>query len=319
MKAILPSLFLLAVAALGRHCPAQQSLPQGNEANGGSASSVAGELLVDRVIATLDAHQAIAAKIRHRVELLARPLIGTGIYLQQGRGDSRAFRLEVQLRTSSFGTNMQHLCDGNRLWISEELDGNRKVTLVDMARLRNARPKSRGPVQPHQPAALPLAGLPKLLAGLQDNFCFATVRESQLDDLPVWSIAGTWEPHKLVQLLPDQKDAIEAGQAADLSRLAGNLPQRMVLHVGSDDLFPYRLEYWRSESRGDDSEATGERLIVVMELYEVRLGTPLDPAQFVYRPQPNLAPVDRTKEYLERFGLEDPPPEEAKRQLRSPL
>jgi hypothetical protein len=49
------------------------------------------------------------------------------------------------------------------------------------------------------------------------------------------------------------------------------------------------------------------------------LGTPLDWAQFVYRPEKNVVPTDRTKEFLDRLGLEDPPPEEAKRQLRSPL
>jgi hypothetical protein len=317
MRAIFAILLLLAIFNAFPRCVAQQPAPQQN-GPGPAAASKPGEALVDRVAATIDAHSSVAAKIRHRVELMGRPLIGTGMYLQQGRGEARAFRMELQIRTNLFATHVRHVCDGNDLWIAEEFDGHSKVSRIDVARLRSARPKSRGPTTAPPPSWLLLGGLSKLLSNLQENFSFNAVVESRLDDLHVWSIGGTWEPAKLANLLPNQKDAIESGQAADLTQLAANLPHRVVLHVGSDDLFPYRIEYWRSD-RADDSAAASERLIVVMELFEVQLGKPLDPAQFVYRPEKDVAPNDRTKEFLERLGLEDPPPEEAKRQLRSPL
>ncbi|MEX0977279.1 MAG: hypothetical protein WDZ48_00410, partial [Pirellulales bacterium] len=177
--------------------PAQQQSPSGNSATqsaAGDASSISGEALVDRVVAAADAQVSIAAKVRHRVELMGRPaLIGTGIYLQQGSGPQRTFRLELMLRTSLFASSVQHVCDGNQLWIFEELDGNKKLAVVDMARLQRARPKSRAPAQP-QGSLLALAGLPKLLTGLQDAFVFSSVVESRLDDLRVLSIAGGWHP-----------------------------------------------------------------------------------------------------------------------------
>lgn len=326
MKSILPILAWLVGVSLGSSTRAQVPLRAGDSASGnaeqaadGAASSDSGEVLVDRVLATIDAQSSIAAKVRHRVELLGRPLIGTGIYLQQGRGAERTFRLELQLRTVLYTSRVRHVCDAKHLWIAEELDGNKSLTVVDMVRLRGARPKSQGAV-PLQPALFALAGLPKLLSSLQATFVFERVVESRLDELRVWSIEGKWNPAKLIQLLPEQKEAIESGGVVDLSGLAPNLPHRVVLHVGCDDLFPYRIEYWRTAPADSDEESSGRaRLMLVMELYEVQLGARIDPVQFEFAPDNKVSPVDHTQEFLDRLGLEDPPLEEAKRRLRSPL
>ena len=42
-------------------------------------------------------------------------------------------------------------------------------------------------------------------------------------ELPVWSIDGRWKPHVLANLLPDQKDAILAGQEERLSQAPNGL------------------------------------------------------------------------------------------------
>ncbi len=307
MKSILPILACFAAMSWVSIAPAQAP----------DASSPSGETLVDRVVSAIAGQSSIGAKIRHRVELEGRALIGTGIYLQQGRGGGRTFRLELELRTSLNATRLQQGCDGNRLWILEEFNGIKNLTVVDMARLHRAQPKSKGPLP--ETALLALAGLPKLLVRLQETFLFDSVVESRLDDLRVWSIEGKWHPDRLVQLLPEQKEVIESGGAVNLSPLASNLPHRVVLHVGCDDLFPYRIEYWRTETDEKDKDAVGRpTLMAVMELYEVQLGARIDPGQFVFHPG-DVAPNDRTKEFLDRLGLEDVPPEEAKRRLRSPL
>ncbi len=307
MKSNLPILACLAAALWVSNAQAQAL----------DASSPSGEALVEGVVTATTGQSSIGAKVRHRVELVGRTLVGTGIYLQQGRGAERTFRLELELRTSLNATRLQHVCDGNRLWILEEFDGIKNLTVVDMARLHRAQPKSKG-TSP-ETALLALAGLPKLLVRLQETFLFDSVVESRLDDLRVWSIEGKWHPDRLVQLLPEQKEAIESGGAVDLSPMESNLPHRVVLHVGCDDLFPYRIEYWRTEKREKDEDAIGRpSLMAVMELYEVQLGTRIDPGRFVFHPS-GLVPNDRTQEYLDRLGLEDTPPEEAKRRLRSPL
>jgi len=60
-------------------------------------------------------------------------------------------------------------------------------------------------------------------------------------------------------------------------------------------------------------DETVEKLLVVMELYEVHLGGPIDAAQFAFQPPPEIKPADRTAEYLDKLGLEELVPPGANR------
>jgi hypothetical protein len=156
---------------------------------------------------------------------------------------------------------------------------------------------------------LALGGLPKLLANLDAAFDFAPPSENRLDDLRVWSLVGHWTSERLVGFLPDQKQAIEAERPVELAKLSPQLPDTVVLHVGCDDLFPYRIEYWRFEKAAKDDQARGTgKLLVVMELYEVRLAGNIDPAEFAFPAPTDLKPTDRTGEFLEKLGLEERTP-----------
>jgi hypothetical protein len=321
MKNSLPSLAALLCVAFGAAALGQNPAPgpaQPAPATAATASEPLGDKLVAQAVANLEAIPSLTAKIRHRVDLLGRPLIGTGDYAQQGRGPGRAFRLDLQLRTSLSATSIEHVSNGQQLWMFEELDGHENLALVDVARLQRGIPKLQS--QPPSPLVwLSLGGLPKLLVGLQESFRFGHVIESRLDDLRVWTVEGRWNPTRLAQLLPDQTAAINSGGHVDLNQLTPNVPHRVVLHVGADDLFPYRIEYWRTETGDDGKSPPREKLMAVMEWYEVQLGARIDPARFTYQPPAKLNPSDRTKEWLDRLGLEDPPPAEANRRLRSRL
>jgi hypothetical protein len=298
-----------SLAALG-----QTPLPLGTSAAGGNApanpaaESSSGGALLRHVIESVDSQASISAKVRHRIDLLGHPLIGSGIYLQQGRGPTRALRFDLNLQTGEKPASVQQISDGKELWISEEVGSHTRLSRVDVARLARARPRS--PLPPN--AWLALGGLPKLLSGIESSFQFGTVAESRLEDLPVWTIEGTWNRGRLVQLLSDQKDAIEAGQPADLSKLAPNLPDRVVLHVGCDDFFPYRIEYWRAAHKSDAKAKADDigRMILLMELYEVRLGANINPQEFAFK-RGATKPLDRTQEFLDKLSLDDRLPEGA--------
>ena len=60
-----------------------------------SAESSSGDALLRHVIAAVDSQTSISAKVRHRIDLLGHPLIGSGVYLQQGRGPTRALRYDL--------------------------------------------------------------------------------------------------------------------------------------------------------------------------------------------------------------------------------
>jgi hypothetical protein len=315
MKSILPIFASLLWAATGLNAQPQTPVPLGNATPGRAAPAAPasansdGDVLLRRVLAAVSAQTSISAKLRHRVDLLGGPLRGTGIYLQQGRGAEPMLRLELKFKMAGQASSLQHVCDGTTLWIYELVDGNASLSRVDVARLRRARTKSQPAVA--RPS-LALGGLPGLLAGIEGSFHFGSVTESRLDDeLRVWTIEGQWKPARLAALLPDQKSALDAGQPVDLTRLAANLPDRVVMHVGCDDLFPYRFEYWRAAPDDKDAKAKARgKLLLVMELYEVQFGAPVDPRSFAFQPG-NLQPVDRTPAFLNKLGLEDALPEGA--------
>jgi hypothetical protein len=311
MNSILPILALvLSWTAWSTICQAQTplSLDASNQGVASAAAApatggVSAEALVRHVIANLDAQPSIAAKVRHRVDLLDRTLIGSGVYLQQGRGPGRVFRFELELQMNQQQGSVRQVCDGTKFWLAETLGDDTSLIAVDVARLNRARPKSAP--APSAPIGLTLGGIPKLLANLDNVFVFDTIVESRLEDLRVWSLEGQWKRPRLIQMLPDQKDAIEAGKPSDLKKLAPNMPERVVLHVGVDDGFPYRIEYWKSDpKRKDDKSREDDRLLVLLEFYEVKLGAKIDPLEFAFDPK-GVKPIDRTVEYLDRLGLEE--------------
>jgi len=288
--------------------PLSQDVSAATRNEAADNAGITPDVLVRHVIANLEAQSSIAARLRHRIDLLGKPLVGTGIYLQQGRGVERLLRLELDVQMSKDPGKLFQVCDGKKLWLSESIGGETKLASVDLARLVRARPKSMPLDSP--PLNISLGGLPKLLADLDGAFAWGLVADSRLEDLRVWSVEGRWKPARLAQMLPDQKPQIDAGQSVDLQKLPKNVPDRVVLHIGVDDGFPYRIEYWKAagsredSSRDQEAARDNDKLLVLLEFYEVRLNARIDPAQFVFDAKGKQA-VDRTGEYLERLGLEE--------------
>src|SRR4051812_25009636 len=96
--------------------PQGVSAPARNEA--ADTAGITPDVLVRHVIANLEAQSSIAARLRHRIDLLGKPLVGTGMYLQQGRGVERMLRLELDVQMSKDPGKLCHVCDGKKLWLS---------------------------------------------------------------------------------------------------------------------------------------------------------------------------------------------------------
>jgi hypothetical protein len=130
----------------------------------------------------------------------------------------------------------------------------------------------------------------------------------------VWSLQGEWDPTRLAEMLPDQKARLEAGQGADLSRLAPQVPERVTIMLGRDDLFPYRIEYARRQpvDKKKPSASGQMKQIVLLELFEVQLNVPVDPRLFVYNPG-GLEPTDQTTTFLKSLRLDQTAEPEAER------
>ena len=193
-------------------------------------------------------------------------------------------------------SSLLQVCDGKTFWNYCKLRDQGTLTRLDAVRAARALAQAAAGPNRNFTSLLPgLGGMSKLLRGLDANFRFVTVQEDGLGALRVWKLKGGWQTAQLINLLPKQKDAIQHGKPADLSRLPPYLPDRVVLWLGTADLFPRRIEYRRGTAKpGDPSDAGEDRALVTMDLDGLTFNAPIDPARFYYNPG-NVEAVDQTK------------------------
>jgi len=190
---------------------------------------------------------------------------------------------------------------GHYLWTYCKLPDEERLSRVDLVRAAQALDKAQ-----HTPGLgtegmlSGLGGLPRLLRGLQAAFDFSSAEQGHFGRLPVWRLQGQWKPDRLAKILPDQKAAIEAGRPPDLVKLPEHLPDRVVLMLGQDDLFPYRIEYRRGipEKAGGRNDS---RALVTMELFDVKLNVPIDRNRFIYN-RGSTDFSDQTESFISSLG-----------------
>ena len=285
----------------------------------GSASAAAtpptSDMLYASMLAAMERHQSIAARIRYRVAEYGQQFVGAGIYSQQampagqGRGEL-LLRLELKMQIAEQVCSLLQVSDGNSFWTNCDLPNHVPLTRVDLARVRRGIARQPKQTVTPQNAWMALGGLPKLLRNLRGNFDFGPVEEGNLERLPVWIVRGQWRPAPLSVMLPGQKDKILAGQPADLTNLPANAPDSVVMLIGREDLFPYRVEYRRRLAKPKrlpfSKTEFADTVLLAMEWYEVQFDTPLEPRQFIYSPG-DLAVIDQTDIFLQSLGLKDDP------------
>jgi len=263
----------------------------------------AGDELVAKALSALEQQPSVVAKLRERIDLFGEQLIGSGTYIQ-GPADEHLFRLELRLQGASQGTTLQHVSNGTTLWIFRELDGkDGRVSKVNLATVLAALDRA-GQGGATGLTGLGLGGLPKLLAGLARDLQFDAPEQSSLGSLPVLVLKGTWRPARLRALLPEQHEALDRGEAPDIRKLAPHVPEQVTLTLGRDDLFPYRVEFLRREPPGILSREPGDlQAIVLLEVFDVKFGAPIERAKFTYQPDPEQVVPDDTDHYLRSLGL----------------
>jgi hypothetical protein len=238
------------------------------------------------------------------VELFGKTLAGSGTYLEQRSAYGTMFRLEMRMHLVTGPSSFLQVCDGRYLWKYEKIHDTEQLKRTDLLRLDQAL-EEQGKTKHLDGIAWPhrMGGLPKLLAGLDRTFDFRLVEQTNLHHVKSWRLIGSWKPDLLGALLPGQSETIEAGKLADLRGLPPHLPYYVVLFLGQDDGFPYRIEYRRQDQlrTGAAGEAEDRTLVSIL-FHEVNLNLHVSADSFVYNPG-DLEPVDDTKACIQRATL----------------
>lgn len=261
--------------------------------------------LLQRSIATLESQYSISARVRQSVDLFDKQPVGSGIYLESRSQDGLLYRFELRLQINEEVHSLLDVCDGRYLWQYRKLREDQTLTRLDLQRVAEVMENMGRMPQPGEVGLWPGAGgLAKLLGGLQGSFDFVTCEPTQLrQQLRAWKLQGYWRREKLLRLLPKQEKAIREGGAIDISKLPDHVPDHVVLFLGADDLFPYRIEYRRQANPKQVDPGQGDGpLLAAIDFFEVSLNTPIDPARFFYSPG-NLGFIDQTDSVLQAMGL----------------
>jgi hypothetical protein len=299
LLAIASLLFAVAVAAPAKSQSEQQSGPQQSGPPSGPTGSVYqrprdgaeeqgnAERIVAAALTGLGRAHSLSARVRQLARVGDVVLKGGGRYLQSGTGDEQRFRFESKLTADTEEFDVLEVNDGLYYWSYRKLGLQPpRLTRIDTRRVRE-RLGTFG--IPEQATAAPyLGGVQRSLALVREWFRFEAVSSGMIDDVPIWIIDGEWDRDRLAALLPDKAEAIKAEAIKGPAGItAGDLPEGMPwsvrLSIGKRELFPFRIEWLAVPGRRPVAATTPE-VVAVLELYEVRVGEPVDATAFVYKP-----------------------------------
>jgi|694.fasta_scaffold18960_3 hypothetical protein len=240
------------------------------------------ERIVAAALAALGRAESISARVRQRVRVGDRVLVGAGRYVQSGLGEDQRYRYESSMKSDTETFDLLEVCDGLFAWSYRRIGPQPpQLERLDVRRirerLRQLQPADDAAVSPY------LGGIQRTLALLRNWFRFVAVESTAIDDLPVWLIEGRWHPESLAALLRSQKEAAMRPDGITAAELPDGTPWSVRLSIGKRDLFPFRIEWLAIPGRRPVANREPEP-IAVLELYDVRLGEPVDAAAFVYKP-----------------------------------
>lgn len=265
-----------------------------------------GQLLLRRARAGLASHKTITAAIHERVRLYGHELVAKGEF-GQGPVGKNLMRLNLSVKVAGQDTYVQQRCDGRYFWEQKLFDGIPRLTKIDVRRVLAARRAANQPMASGATPELPslgLGGVAFLLDQLDAWCLFEGLSDKKLNDrerTPVYIIDASWRPEKLAWL-PDQRAAVEKGQALNLDKLPPSFPDRIRISLGRDDLFPRRIEYGASASRGLDEDAAP---LVQLCFEAVQFDQQIHGESFKFEGSVT-APLDITDSYLLEHGLPAP-------------
>ena len=298
-----------AINASGVASSSNPNVPPARAADGSAGPNSLPDRGMDDLLRTaserIDGYHSIAVAVRYQIQLFRSELIGSGLYQQTGQGSERRFRLELRTQLGEEVASRLQVCDGNTLWSYRESSDGAHLERLDLRRVRAAQ-RQTGNLPPQSPVEeLAVGGLPRLMQGLRLNFRTLGAEAGYLGDAAMWAVELEWKPVVLAALVPEQQERILAGKSCDFAELS-HLPERVMVFLGHDDLFPRRIEFRRrtedvsDENRGGVGGGDEFAAAVTVEFTDVQFDQPIDLRQFQYGP---AAATDVTDAFLQSRNL----------------
>ncbi|RIK79413.1 MAG: hypothetical protein DCC67_10595 [Planctomycetota bacterium] len=267
-----------------------------------------GDRLMQTVVEALDMRPNIAARVRQSLRLETEWLSAEGKYWQRSVGNGRRTRWEVTTKVDDLTAHVTQVFNGDDVWTDRKTGAARKISRVDVGRIKRelgqrAAPGDDGAGGASDPALerLVRGGLPQLVAELGRSFTFAPPQTMRRGDQVVLAVIGVWRPERLARHWP----------SAGAGDWPAHLPHHVLVHVDSEDYFPYYIEYRAGDQQDARSSPTAHFPVrdplSSIEFIDVRFDAPMDEQLFDFAPG-DAGFQDATGRLLDQLRSEGPPP-----------
>jgi outer membrane lipoprotein-sorting protein len=261
------------------------------------------ERIIDLAIKKLAGLKSVSADLVQNVVMLKQRFDIKGRYLKAP--SSRTYlKLAVSGLADGSGTVLQ-VCDGETLWDYQEVLESRQYRKLSVKPIleRLNSPEIDAATRDLFLNQVGFAGPDALLVGLRKSIKFDQKEEDTVDGKPVWVLRGTWRDRKGL-MGPDSRPLPATGP------LPAYVPSRATVYLGKDDGWPYRMDLIGkvptilvdTRRTGADGKVVGSRRsIEQVEPSEIRLvysnvklDTPIRPAEFAFEAPANASVEDNT-------------------------
>ena len=250
---------------------------------------------------------SISANLVETVSVLEKGYKAEGRYLQRAlKPNNWHMRLELVVKIGESQGSLLEVCDGEVLWTRMEIDLGRKrsvkegkditITRRNVAEIMSAARKiGDQKIETSLIASMGLGGLPGLIASIEENMKFSSIKEDTLREQPVLVIQGTWTDSYASKLRAGQQR-----QGGGSSLLPVYVPDSVRLYFDRETGFPHRIEY-RKKVPGRDVQ----RPMVTLDFLDVALNQPINNSEFDYEPPAGTQPQELTKFFVDRLTPAD--------------
>lgn len=254
-------------------------------------------------------YTSVSAKIVETVAIGDRSFKAEGRYLQRAlKSNDWHMRLELAVKLGESVGSLLEVCDGEVLWTRTEIDSGRKrdrkeakemtLTRRNISEIISAARKLGDPkTESALIASFGLGGIPALIAGIEQDMKFTTVKEDSLNGRAVYVVQGSWN-EAFMKRLPS------AGAQPASTMMMPNVPDSVRIYVDRETGIPHRVLYLKKIPGRDVSRA-----ILTLDLLDVALNEPINAAEFAYTAPEGVTPVEQTKLFVEMLTPRDNKPQ----------
>ena len=205
----------------------------------------------------------------------------------------RYLRMEMNYSCDNVRYGVQFIEDGAKdlFWISKNVGSGKELYHVNGFKVnaQTANPELVASIDGIPITPVSLAGIPFILFQIEKNYAFTScsVVQDNQTKIPYYVVVGTWKPERfpIQDLVSDNVIKWDA--------VPPEIPDTVKVYFGLNDLFPYRIYYYRNVKGA-------QTLISKLNFYDVSFDVRLNIKQFGFSPSDSIMSVDITDRYLKK-------------------